>query len=192
MPLTGMLQVFGLRLMAKAALMAGRNEAALTRFDQILDCRPLDPHALASRAHLLGQRGDRAGAIETLYRLTAAHPEHAAGWFNLGFLLEEAGVLEPAREAFQCACELAPDLDRAWFGLAQVHIRAGRLDEAAAALQVNTRLQPFAPHGWYQLARLHVQRQANEEAIRIIDHLRGFEPRVAAQLERETGLQASR
>ena len=57
---------------------------------------------------------------------------------------------------------------------------------------MNTRLQPFAPHGWYQLARLHVQRQANEEAIRIIDHLHGFEPRVAAQLERETGLQASR
>jgi len=43
-------------------------------------------------------------------------------------------------------------------------------------------------HGWYQLARVHVDRHEPEEARKIIQHLHRFEPKVAAQLERETGL----
>jgi hypothetical protein len=35
---------------------------------------------------------------------------------------------------------------------------------------------------------VHVDRQEPDEALRIIEHLKGFEPKVAAQLERETGL----
>ncbi|MCY1545733.1 hypothetical protein D9M68_816860 [compost metagenome] len=46
----------------------------------------------------------------------------------------------------------------------------------------------MSPYGWYQMARVQVDRQAPDEAEKIIHHLRGFEPRVAAQLERETGL----
>jgi hypothetical protein len=52
-------------------------------------------------------------------------------------------------------------------------------------------LQPMSPYGWYQLARVHMDRQQPDEARKIIRHLKGFEPKVAAQLERETGLSAS-
>jgi predicted Zn-dependent protease len=69
-----------------------------------------------------------------------------------------------------------------------VLIRLQRLDEAVAALKQNTKLQPMSPYGWYQLARVHVDRQEPEEAEKIIRHLKRFEPKVAAQLERETGL----
>jgi hypothetical protein len=55
-------------------------------------------------------------------------------------------------------------------------------------LKRNTELQPMSPYGWYQLARVHVDRHNPEEAVKIIRHLKGFEPKVAAQLERETGL----
>jgi predicted Zn-dependent protease len=67
-----------------------------------------------------------------------------------------------------------------------VLIRLQRLDEAVKALKRNTELQPMSPHGWYQLARLHAQRSERDETQRIIERLRGFEPQVAAQLERET------
>jgi Tfp pilus assembly protein PilF len=60
-----------------------------------------------------------------------------------------------------------------------------------SALKRNTELQPMSPYAWYQLARVHVDRQEPGEAVKIIRHLRGFEPKVAAQLERETGLLAS-
>ena len=69
-----------------------------------------------------------------------------------------------------------------------VLIRLERLDEAVRAFKRNTELQPMSPYGWYQLARVQVDRHQPDEAAKIIRHLRGFEPKVAAQLERETGL----
>ena len=85
---------------------------------------------------------------------------------------------------------LDPKLDRAWYGLGLALIRLKRLDEAVQALKRNTELQPMSPYGWYQLARVHVDRQQPDEAAKIIRHLEGFEPKVAAQLARETGLLA--
>ena len=70
-------------------------------------------------------------------------------------------------------------------------IRLERFDDAVAALKQNTKLQPMSPYGWYQLARVHVDRHEPEEAVKIIHHLKGFEPKVAAQLERETGLRTA-
>ena len=46
----------------------------------------------------------------------------------------------------------------------------------------------MSPFGWYQMARVHVDLHQPEEARAVIRHLKGFEPKVAAQLERETGL----
>jgi hypothetical protein len=46
----------------------------------------------------------------------------------------------------------------------------------------------MSPYGWYQLARIHTDRSETEEATRIIRHLKGFEPKIATQLEFETGI----
>jgi hypothetical protein len=46
----------------------------------------------------------------------------------------------------------------------------------------------MSPYAWYQLARVHLDRGAPDAAKKIIKHLKGFEPKFAAQLERETGL----
>ena len=48
----------------------------------------------------------------------------------------------------------------------------------------------MSPHAWYQMARIHVDLKQPDEALTLIRHLKGFEPKVAAQLERETGLRA--
>jgi Tfp pilus assembly protein PilF len=91
---------------------------------------------------------------------------------------------------FKNALDLAPKLDLAWYGLSLVHIRQKRFDEAVEALKKNTELQPMSPYGWYQLARVHMDRREPDEARKVIAHLRGFEPKVADQLVRETGLVA--
>ena len=114
----------------------------------------------------------------------------AADWFNLAFLQEEQGDIAEAEASFRHALALDPKLDRAWYGLGLTLIRQHRYDEAAAALKRNTELQPMSPYGWYQLARVHVDRQEPDKARRVIRHLQGFEPKVAAQLQRETGLAA--
>lgn len=112
-------------------------------------------------------------------------------WFNLAYLQEESKDLLGAEASFRKALELSDSLDRAWYGLGLVLIQLGRLDEAVDCLKRNTKLQPMSPYAWYQLARVHIDRHEPDEALKIIQHLKGFEPKFAAQLERETGLKAS-
>lgn len=176
------------RWQVRALLVSGQRQAALERLDSLLRANSADVYALATRAHVLAELGDKAGAMQALQRQVAAQPGAAPGWFNLGFLSEEMGLLEQAEAAFRRALDIDPKLDRAWYGLALSLIRQRRFDDAIVALRKNTELQPMSPYGWYQLARVHVDRQEPEEAAKIIRHLRGFEPKVAAQLERETGL----
>lgn len=170
-------------------LVIGRHERAHAVFERMLEEFPADAYALSSRAHLLASAGRRDEALDDYRELTTRHPQHsAAAWFNYAFLLEEAGRYDDAEQCFRRAVELDPKLDRAWYGLGLVLIRAHRFDEAIAALKRNTELQPMSPYAWYQLARVHVDRHEPEEAAKIIRHLKGFEPKIAAQLERETGL----
>lgn len=180
-----------LRLQAAFALLLGRQQRALELWSQVLRRWPSDAHALASRTHLLAQLGRLSEAIADAQALTTTHPtRRAADWFNLAFLLEQASRLQEAEAAFGRALALDDKLDRAWYGLGLVLVRLGRNDEAVAALRRNTELQPMSPYAWYQLARVHAQGNRPEEAQKIIRHLKGFEPKVAAQLERETGLLA--
>lgn len=177
------------KLQAMLLLLANRREAGEAVFGRMLERWPDDPYALASRCHVRAQLGRRDAAIDDALRLTRAHPQRSAGdWFNLAFLLEQADRLDEAEAAFRRALALDDKLDRAWYGLGLVLIRQGRHDDAVAALKRNTELQPMSPYGWYQLARVQIDRHQPEEARRIIRHLKGFEPKVAAQLERETGL----
>ncbi|MBK6866213.1 MAG: tetratricopeptide repeat protein [Ideonella sp.] len=181
----------GQKALAMGALVFGRNQRALEVFTQMLARWPGDAYALASRAHLQAQLGRRAEALADAQALVQTHPKRsAADWFNLAFLLDEDGRPAEAEPAFRRALELDDKLDRAWYGLGLALIRLQRLDEAIAALKRNTELQPMSPYGWYQLARVQVDRHEPDEARKIIRHLKGFEPKVAAQLERETGLAA--
>ena len=177
------------KLRAMVLLMFGRNGAAEDVFSAMLARWPDDAYALASRAHVRAQQGRRSQAIGDLQRLVEVHPERsAADWFNLAFLLEVAERYDEAEPAFRRAVMLNPTLDAAWYGLGLILIRQQRYDEAVAALKRNTELQPMSPYGWYQLARVQIDRQEPEEARKIIRHLKGFEPKVAEQLVRETGL----
>ena len=177
------------KLEAMGWLVIGRQQRALETFFSMLSRWPNDAYALASRAHLLAQLGRRAEAIVDAQSLTRAHPQRsAADWFNLAFLLEAEGRFVEAESSFRSALAMDPKLDRAWYGLGLVLIRTQRLDEAVQALKRNTDLQPMSPYGWYQLARVHMERHDPDAARKVIAHLKGFEPKVAAQLERETGL----
>lgn len=180
-----------MKLRAMTLLVLGRNDAALAVFNAMVARWPLDPYPLASRAHLLTQKQQIGPALLDSERLVILRPEHAPTWFNHGFMLEEAGRLGDALQAFSKATVLDENLDRAWYGQGLVLIRLKRYEEAVAALKRNTELQPMSPYAWYQLARVHVDRHEPAEAVKIIKHLKGFEPKVAAQLERETGLLAS-
>ncbi|MBS7808280.1 tetratricopeptide repeat protein [Variovorax sp. PCZ-1] len=185
------LQYKALRWWARLLLRLEQWDSAQAVFERMGQMRPEDDYPLASIAYLHTITGRKNEAFTMLLRLTQTHSQVGMHWFNLGFLQEEKSQFEEACASFQKAVELRPDIDRAWYGLGLVLIRLQRLDEAVKALKQNTKLQPMSPYGWYQLARVHMDRQQPDEARKIIRHLKGFEPKVAAQLERETGISVS-
>ena len=180
-----------LKYKAMVLLVFGRSAMAQGVFDEMVRRFPDKNYPRASRAHLHAQAGRHEAALADYEALLLLQPGDARTWFNKGFVLELLGRWDEALTAFGRATQLSPELDRAWYGQGLVLIRLHRFDEAIVALKRNTELQPMSPHGWYQLARVHIDSKQPEEAVKIIRHLKGFEPKVAAQLERETGLLVS-
>jgi tetratricopeptide (TPR) repeat protein len=180
-----------LKMQAVLLLAVGNRSGALLRFDQMLQLKPADRYALASRAHVQAQLNhleEAIASLQQLSRIMGSGSQAAAAWFNLGYLLQQAGRHEDAGPAFRSALEHDPRMDRAWYGLALVLIHQRHFPEAVEALKKNTALQPMSPYGWYRLAQVRLALGQTDKALKVIEHLRQFEPKVAAQLERENEL----
>ena len=169
-----------------------RRDWALGWYRRMLELDPHDTLALASLGFHHAQAGEYQVALALFERVVAIAPSDAEGHFNRAFLCQRLGDHDAAIGAFRRALELKPGHDRAHYGLALSLIATGRLDQAVAPLRENTKLQPMSPYGWYQLARVQRDRGHPAETQRILDHLMTFEPAIARQLERETGLRVTR
>ena len=173
---------------AKALLFLGMRGAAKGVFLEMAKRWPDDVLALNSLAYDAIQSQHPAIALDYYARVLKLQPQVSNAHFNHAFVAEELGQSQAAEQGFRAALQIEEKMDRAWYGLGLALVRQGRLDEALVALKRNTSLQPMSPFGWYQMARVHVDLHQPEEARAVIRHLKGFEPKVAAQLERETGL----
>jgi tetratricopeptide (TPR) repeat protein len=177
-----------LKFKAKSLLVVGLRAQAHDVFQEILAINPADPLALNSLGYqeLINQRFIQAlGYFE---RALLQTPNNANAHFNVGFVCEELGRTQQAELAFNAALQIDEKLDRAWYGLGLALVRQQRFEESLAAFKRNTELQSMSPFAWYQMARVHMELGQPEEALAVMRHLKGFEPKVAAQLERETGL----
>jgi tetratricopeptide (TPR) repeat protein len=114
----------------------------------------------------------------------------APAWFNLGFLIQKRNAHEDALEAFDQAIRHDPRLDRAHYGRALSLMALDRNIEAKASLERTVDLQPMSPYGYYHLAHLQF-RMGDEKAYRKTTRkLHTFEPKLAVQLQTETGVDA--
>ena len=171
-----------------ACMALRRPHAAAAHYRRARDLAPQDARAAAAHAFALATAGERRSAIAAFDAALALRPAWADVHFDRGFLLQAAGEHAAALGAFDAALALDADHDRALYGKALSLIALGRPDEAVAPLERNTRLQPLSPYGWYQLGRLQHDRGKADKTRAIIARLATFDPAVAAQLERETGL----
>ena len=176
--LAGWVRVFGGTAYAQRVL-----ETAMREF-------PGDADVLAAVAFMYAQQDRRREALALFDRAVVARPADAELHFDRAFLLQGLNDHPAAIDAFNQALAIAPNHDRALYGLALSLIALRRLDEAVPPLERNTKLQPMSPYGWYQLGRVQFDRGKRDKTEAIIGHLAKFEPKVAAQLARETGLPA--
>jgi tetratricopeptide (TPR) repeat protein len=120
--------------------------------------------------------------------LLVVHPQHAASWYQLAYLLESTARHAESEPAFRVALAFDANMDQAWYGLAMWLVREERLTDAVTALEHTARLQPLSPHAWYQLGKTHAKLAQPEKALEVIRRLRSFEPQVATRLASEIGL----
>ena len=184
----GRLDRFVRQWQAKLLLMFGMRERAAQVHRDLLSRAPDDVLALNSLGYAELQSGHPAQAQPYFEKVAQLAPDTSNAHFNLAFVNAELGRLIEAETGFRSAIGIEEKMDRAWYGLGLVLVRQNRFKEALAALSRNTTLQPMSPFGWYQTARVHVELNQPDEARKVIRHLKSFEPKVARQLERETGL----
>ena len=177
-----------LKFKAKTLLVFGLRGQAHQVFQEILEINPIDALSLNSLAYEELNNRRLVQALSYFERALAQKPYNANAHFNVAFVCEELGRSQEAELAFKAAIKLDEKLDRAWYGLGLVLVRQRKFEESLLAFKRNTELQSMSPFAWYQMARVHMEMHQPEEALAVIRHLKGFEPKVAAQLERETGL----
>jgi tetratricopeptide (TPR) repeat protein len=182
------LRRWGLLKLAGWARVFGMNEWSLALYEELQAEFPEDPRVLSAIAFAYAQQGRNREALARFDRVAAITPDAVEAHFNRGYLLQALNNHEKAIEAFNRTLAIDPDHDRALYGLALSLISLKRLDEAVAPLEKNTRLQPMSPYGWYQLGRVQHDRGKHDKVAAIVARLAKFEPKVAAQLARETGL----
>jgi tetratricopeptide (TPR) repeat protein len=180
--------LFTLHWRAKIFLFLGMRVSARQVFEDVLQYVPKDVLALNSLGYAAMHDKNFVLALTYFDQVAELSAESSNAHFNQAFVCEELGRLEDAERGFRAAIAIEEKMDRAWYGLGLVLVRQGRLEEAVIALKRNTKLQPMSPFGWYQLARVHLDLKQADEALAVILYLKGFEPKVANQLERETGL----
>jgi tetratricopeptide (TPR) repeat protein len=177
-----------LRFKAKALLVFGLRNQAHAVFQEILDIHPQDVLALNSIGYNELNNRRLVLALGFFERALTLTPNNANAHFNVGFVCEELGRSQEAELAFRKSLAIDEKMDRAWYGLGLVLVRQRRFEESLVAFKRNTVLQSMSPYAWYQMARVHMELHQPEKALEVMRHLKGFEPKVAAQLERETGL----
>lgn len=184
----GFLERFVLTWKAKILLFVGKRDLAADIFRQVLVKEPNNVYALNSLAYDALQRKHFVLSHQYFEKTLSLKPELSNSHFNLAFVSSELDRLPEAEVQFRAALAIEEKMDRAWYGLGLVLIKQHRFEEAVLALKRNTQLQPMSPFGWYQLGRVYMELEQPDEAQAILRHLNGFEPKVAKQLARETGL----
>lgn len=157
-------------------------------YEAVLRDHPEDAHVLSCLGYLDAAEGNRITALESFDRAVTLAPDNPGGHYNRAFLQQQLNRHDDAVQSFDRVLALKGDHDLALYGKALSLISLDRFDEAIPALKRATELQPMSPYGWYQLARIYHRRGKLESAEKIIRHLKGFEPKFADQLIRETGI----
>jgi tetratricopeptide (TPR) repeat protein len=176
--------------MAIWSRLLNRTDMALEYWRKVSALRPQDSAPIASIAFLEAQRGDRPAAILALQQALAMNPEQTEQWYNLGYLQQQSEQHEDALKSFERAVKLNEKHDLSWYGRGISLMKLERVEEAIKAFRKNTVLQPLSPYGFYQLAHAYLRQGDTERVRRTIKQVSGFEPQVALQLQRETGVDA--
>ncbi len=152
-----------------------------------LQQNPRHQRAWTFSGFLNADKGRLEAAVHDFEQAVALKPGDADTVFNLGFTLQRLGRHSEALERFQRVVELNAFVDRAWYGMGLSLAKLGRHDQAAEKLAEAARLQPMNPYAGYHLAGAWFHLGQREKVDAEYERVKGFDPKVAAQIAREFG-----
>jgi tetratricopeptide (TPR) repeat protein len=109
-------------------------------------------YMVRARAHMAVQEWE--AAFQTVSQGLQQFPNLSEAYQVLGFVQEQRGRAQDARDAYRRAVELRPDLFWSHLGLAHVQLQLGRLSEAASAARAAVDLDADSVAAWRILARV--------------------------------------
>lgn len=146
---------------------------------------------LAQTASQLLRAGRTLEAIEAHERLLAARPHDPDGWYNLGYLQQQArrhaAALASYHRAIACGISRPEEvhLNRA----AVLAEQFGRPDDAAAELAAALRCNPRYAPAWVNLGNIHEQRGERVAAIAAYERALAIDPSCTLALARLPALE---
>jgi tetratricopeptide (TPR) repeat protein len=158
---------------------AGEMAEAEKIYRQILREEPNEPETLYLMGTLLGQRGDKDGAIDLVRRSIQIRGDVAEAHRNLGVLLAQSKRYEDARASFFKAVQLKPDDAYTHQHIGNIFTILNRLDEAIAAFQRATVLDPGFVTAHVSLGDALCAKERFDEALSAYSRAAVLNPNVA-------------
>lgn len=154
---------------AQEHLRAGRHEAAVTRFQKVLQVRPWHPGALIGMVdalEVLGRNTEAIGILEEAAKEEANGPLRG----RLADAFHAEGNLASAIAWYQQAIALDPTLAGCWWGLGCALASVGDHASAAESYQRLVALQPGHGMAWLNLGKSLFELGRVEEALNALQH----------------------
>jgi TolB-like protein/Flp pilus assembly protein TadD len=130
-----------------------------------LELYPLFPEAHASRAVLLEQQLDRAGAEAEYLRAIELAPGYAPAHHWYALMLANLGRFDEARAEILAAAELDPLAPIIGTNVGQAFFLARDYDAAIAQLEATIESEPAFQYAWVLLGRAYAEVGRNTEAV---------------------------
>jgi TolB-like protein/Flp pilus assembly protein TadD len=130
-----------------------------------LELDPLLPEAHASRAVLLEQQLDRAGAEAEYLRAIELAPGYAPAHHWYALMLANLGRFDEARAEILAAAELDPLAPIIGTNVGQAFFLARDYDAAIAQLEATIESEPAFQYAWVLLGRAYAEVGRNTEAV---------------------------
>ncbi len=133
--------------------------------------------------HLLGvvalQSNAAEEAVRLIKRAARKSPFDPAIFVNLGAAYRKAGRLKEAREAYEEAVKLKPDLAEAYFNLGKVLFALEDADAAIAASRKCLALKPTMAEAYINLGNAYKLKNDGENALAAYEEARRLDPDMA-------------
>lgn len=165
----------------------GLRARALEFVQLTLQADPRHQRAWTFAGFLNAEKGRMEPAIRAFEEAVRLKPDDADSLFNLGFALQRVGRHEEALVQFGRALALNRYLDRAWYGAGISLDKLGRVAEAAERFAEAGRIQPMNPYAAYHRAAMCFKLGRKDQVNAEYERVKAFDPKVAAQMERDFG-----